>query len=409
MKDQPVIEFENISKRFVYNTASPRTVLETLVAAVSSLRAGREASDLWAVRALDLQIWPGQCWGIIGRNGSGKSTVLKLITRILRPTTGRMVVRGRVSALLELGAGFHPDLTGRENVYLNASVLGLNRREVDAAFDSIVAFSELGKFIDMPVKHYSSGMYMRLGFSVAIHVRPDILIVDEVLAVGDQAFQNKCIDHIYKMKRQGVTIIIVSHHASTIRNLCTHALWLDRGEVQAVGAMQDVLPRYEYQQEARRAAEAEAAQQAGAQAAGQGVAITAVRTLTPAGDEAHTFATGDTMDVEIAYTAHTPVRDPIFEIILVRADGVQVNTLAHRLAEAAPLPAGAAGVVRCRLADLPLLPAAYVLKTAVYGPDETSETYAVVERPFQIGSGQPAAGGLVDIHAEWRDISFVER
>src|SRR5690606_11770553 len=178
----------------------PQSVLETMIA-IFSRRRRRSSQALWAVQDVSFDIMPGQCVGIIGRNGSGKSTLLKLIARIIQPTSGEILVSGRVSALLELGADFHPDLTGRENIYLNASVLGLSRDETEELFDDIVAFSELGEFIDMPVKHYSSGMYMRLGFSVAIHVRPDILIVDEILAVGDQNFQTKCIDRIMEMRR----------------------------------------------------------------------------------------------------------------------------------------------------------------------------------------------------------------
>ncbi|MBK7895884.1 MAG: ABC transporter ATP-binding protein [Anaerolineaceae bacterium] len=185
--------------------------------------------SLWAVRGVSFDVLPGQCFGIVGRNGSGKSTILKLMARILRPNNGRIVINGRVSALLELGAGFHPDLTGRENIFLNAALLGFDEASTRAYYDRIVEFSELEEFIDMPVKHYSSGMYMRLGFSVAIHMQPDILIVDEILAVGDQAFQTKCINAIMAMKDQGVTIIIVSHNINLVRTLCTHILWIDKG------------------------------------------------------------------------------------------------------------------------------------------------------------------------------------
>ncbi|HFQ93413.1 MAG TPA: ABC transporter ATP-binding protein, partial [Anaerolineae bacterium] len=186
----PVISFQNVSKRFAFTKDKPSSFLELFTSAFSRrARPKRDETDLWAVKNVSFDVLPGHTFGIVGRNGSGKSTVLKLITRILKPTDGRIIVNGRVSALLELGAGFHQDLTGRENVYLNASLLGLSQAETDTRFDDILAFSELGDFIDMPVKHYSSGMYMRLGFSVAINMNPNILIVDEILAVGDQAFQ----------------------------------------------------------------------------------------------------------------------------------------------------------------------------------------------------------------------------
>ncbi|HRO91776.1 MAG TPA: ATP-binding cassette domain-containing protein, partial [Promineifilum sp.] len=184
-QSQPAIRLRNVSKRFAFTPDMPQSVLETAIAAVTRRRRRRDRShDLWAVHDVSFDVFPGQSLGIIGRNGSGKSTLLKIIARIIQPTSGEITVNGRVSALLELGAGFHPDLTGRENIYLNASVLGLSREETATLFNDIVEFSELDEFINMPVKHYSSGMYMRLGFSVAIHVHPDILIVDEILAVG---------------------------------------------------------------------------------------------------------------------------------------------------------------------------------------------------------------------------------
>ncbi|MCP4428533.1 MAG: ABC transporter ATP-binding protein, partial [Chloroflexi bacterium] len=188
MNENPVIRLEKVSKRFVFTSETPQSILETAVSFFSRQRRAQRNRDLWAVRDVSFEVMPGQAVGIIGRNGSGKSTLLKLIARILRPNSGRMMINGRTSALLELGAGFHPDLTGRENIFLNAAVLGISKEDVAARYDDIVAFSELGDYINMPVKHYSSGMYMRLGFSVAIHVDPSILIVDEILAVGDQAF-----------------------------------------------------------------------------------------------------------------------------------------------------------------------------------------------------------------------------
>ncbi len=240
---QPIITFRNVNKRFTFSKEKPQSVLETIIS-IFARRSRHPKQDLWAVHDLSFDVYPGQAIGIIGRNGSGKSTVLKLIARILRPTSGQVMVKGRISALLELGAGFHPDLTGRENIALNASVLGLTEEDVNRSFDSIVEFSELGEFIDMPVKHYSSGMYMRLGFSVAIHVDPTVLIIDEILAVGDQAFQAKCIDRIHEMKRQGVTIIIISHNLSIIRRLCSHIIWLEHGKMLANGLAEEVASQY---------------------------------------------------------------------------------------------------------------------------------------------------------------------
>jgi ABC-2 type transport system ATP-binding protein len=182
--------------------------------------------------------------GLIGRNGSGKSTLLKIISRILYPTHGQVMVNGRVSTLLELGAGFHPDYTGRENIFLNASILGFSRKDIKEQLDDIIAFAELGDFIDNPVRNYSTGMYMRLGFSVAVHVKPDILLVDEVLAVGDLAFQDKCMQRIREMQQRGVTIIFVSHAPKQVEKLCDHAVWLDSGEVRMQGPAPGVTKSY---------------------------------------------------------------------------------------------------------------------------------------------------------------------
>jgi ABC-2 type transport system ATP-binding protein len=203
-----------------------------------------KADDFWALRDINLTISRGTTVGLIGRNGSGKSTLLKIISRILYPTDGQVRVNGRVSTLLELGAGFHPDYTGRENIFLNASILGFSRKDIKEQLDNIIAFAELGDFIDNPVRNYSTGMYMRLGFSVAVHVKPDILLVDEVLAVGDLAFQDKCMQRIREMQQRGVTIIFVSHSPKQVEKLCDHAVWLDSGQVRMQGPASGVTNSY---------------------------------------------------------------------------------------------------------------------------------------------------------------------
>ncbi|HSW35614.1 MAG TPA: ABC transporter ATP-binding protein, partial [Candidatus Limnocylindrales bacterium] len=202
---------------------------------------GRQRTEgFWALKDINLVVLPGTTIGLIGRNGSGKSTLLKIISRILYPTTGEIHVNGRISTLLELGAGFHPDFTGRENIYLNASILGFTRKEVKARLNDIIAFADLGDFIDNPVRNYSSGMYTRLGFAVAVHVDPEILLIDEVLAVGDLAFQEKCYTRIEQMQQQRKTIILVTHSPETAEKLCDRVMWLDQGEVKAYGPAKDV-------------------------------------------------------------------------------------------------------------------------------------------------------------------------
>jgi ABC-2 type transport system ATP-binding protein len=225
------IEVTGVSKRFrLYHEGRPTSLKERV------LRAGRTRhEDFWALRDITLEVQQGETMGLLGHNGSGKSTLLKCIAGILRPTRGQVHRHGRTAALLELGAGFHPDLTGRDNVYLNGSILGLSRTEIDRRFDAIVAFAELEQFIDNPVKHFSSGMVARLGFAVAVSVDPEILLVDEVLAVGDEAFQRKCIGRIRALQAEGRTILFVTHAAEQVRNVCDRAAVLDRGELIELG------------------------------------------------------------------------------------------------------------------------------------------------------------------------------
>ena len=205
---------------------------------------GAPEKFIWALRDVSFNIERGQVVGVIGRNGAGKSTLLKILTRITMPSEGEAEVFGRVGSLLEVGSGFHPELTGRENIYVNGAILGMKMIEIDCKFDQIVSFAEVEKFIDTPVKHYSSGMYMRLAFAVAAHLEPEILLVDEVLAVGDIEFQKRCIGKMEKVARQGKTVIIVSHSMTTVKALCTKAILLDQGSLTAAGAVNDVISEY---------------------------------------------------------------------------------------------------------------------------------------------------------------------
>jgi ABC-2 type transport system ATP-binding protein len=232
----PVIEIKDLSKRFVIR--KDKSLKERLV---NFRRSNLHKDDFWALRDVNVTINSGSTIGLIGPNGSGKSTLLKMIGGILQPTTGTVSLRGRVAALLELGAGFHPDLTGRENVYLNASLQGLTRKETDRYFEAIVDFSGIERFIDTQVKYYSSGMYVRLAFSVAVHVDPDILLVDEVLAVGDEPFQRKCMDRIRSFQHEGRTIVLVTHGLDVVAEICDRAVVLDGGHVIADGAPRDAL------------------------------------------------------------------------------------------------------------------------------------------------------------------------
>ena len=249
------IAVERVSKS--YRLWGRRSQFATLKSALlkRDLKLEPDAS-VPALKKVSFVLDRGEAFGIVGRNGSGKSTLLKIISGILKPTSGRVAVNGRVAALIELGAGFHPEITGRENVYINGIMLGLTRREIDQRYDRIVEFSGIGQFIDQPVKTYSSGMYVRLGFAVAVHVDPDILLIDEVLSVGDEEFSQKCIAKIQEMKYRGVTLIFVTHQLDQVRNLCDRALWLDHGEAVAVGDPVRVVDAYLQQVAGSRTAQA---------------------------------------------------------------------------------------------------------------------------------------------------------
>src|ERR671918_3002995 len=229
------IEIDGVSKRFRLFRQKPSSLKQRVLTARS------RADELWALHDVSFDVREGTTFGLIGHNGSGKTTLLKCIAGILRPTSGTIRQRGRLAALLELGAGFHPDLTGRENVYLNASFLGLSRRDTDRIFDDVVAFAELEEFVDNQVKFYSSGMLVRLGFAVAVHVDPEVLLIDEVLAVGDESFQRRCIDRVRRFQEEGRTIVLVSHALDVVRVVCDEAVMLEHGRVHAIGTPDDVV------------------------------------------------------------------------------------------------------------------------------------------------------------------------
>ena len=262
----PAIRVESLSKQYRIgsrSSASYRTLREALSEQATSLwsplerrlrgkngqatsrRQGADGSDrFWALRDVSFEVEPGEVVGIIGRNGAGKSTLLKILSRITEPTSGRCELRGRVGSLLEVGTGFHPELTGKENIYLNGSILGMSRREIGRKFNEIVEFAEIERFLDTPVKRYSSGMYVRLAFAVAAHLEPEILLVDEVLAVGDAQFQKKCLGKMDHIARAGCTVLFVSHQMSAVQRLCRQCLWLEKGHVRSFGAKDKVIDEY---------------------------------------------------------------------------------------------------------------------------------------------------------------------
>lgn len=297
------IRVDRASRLFRVQSQPVRTLKELVLS-----RRRPETAEVWALRDVSLAAEPGDSIGLVGRNGSGKTTLLSLIAGIISPTSGKVESGGRVASLLELGAGFHPDFTGRENVYLNASLYGLKRKTIDERFDEIAAFSELGEFVDRQVRTYSSGMYMRLGFAVAAHIDADVLLLDEVFAVGDEEFQRKCFAKIFEFKQRGGTIVFVSHDAASVERLCRRAILLRNGRVELDGSAQEAIARYHTLLAEERDPEESAA---GLREYGSGEArIAAARLLGPDGEERQQFAAGEPMTVELRIEVSSPVPPP---------------------------------------------------------------------------------------------------
>jgi ABC-type polysaccharide/polyol phosphate transport system ATPase subunit len=382
-----MIEFTDVSKKFLIDEDRARSFQEKMVRALGRSRNGNHAETFWALRDVSFSVERGDAVGIIGANGSGKSTVLKLMSRIIYPTSGQIVVSGRVAALLELGAGFHPDLTGRENVELTASILGLHRAQVRREFGRIVDFSELERFIDVPIRNYSSGMLMRLGFAVATAFQPEILLVDEVLAVGDQAFQDRCIRRIREIQVDGATVILVSHDLGSVQRLCSRAIWIDDGRVCADGPTDSVAAQYLsslWEQEAEREGAAHRANRNGdseelAEIAptdlakkqirrwGSGeVRIERAETLSCEGKPAAVFRSGEKFVVRISYHAPQPVSSPAFGISIYEESGNRLNGPNTVWSKAAPASIHGRGTIDYIVEELPLLSGRYDLTVAIY-------------------------------------------
>ncbi|HSD47805.1 MAG TPA: ABC transporter ATP-binding protein, partial [Pyrinomonadaceae bacterium] len=293
------LRLKNVSKKYRIRRESDGANASWL----SKLTSLARKEDFWALKDVSFEVPRGEALGIIGHNGAGKSTILKLLSRITTPSMGEIMINGRLSALIEVGSGFHPELTGRENIYLNGSILGMLRREITDKLDSIVSFAELRQFIDTPVKRYSSGMYVRLGFSIAAHLNPDILLLDEVLAVGDAAFQQKCIQRITELKQSGTTIIFISHELPTVERICQRVVWLDAGQIREVGPSGEVV--HHYLDEVERTSLPQGGEVV---AAGRTIAIDRV-TLTDGPVGTGTIDPGDPLNITLHYrVTGEPVR-----------------------------------------------------------------------------------------------------
>ena len=414
------IEVRDVRK--VYRRYGRRRQVATLKSAFLSgglLRDLKPDETFEALRGVSFDVAAGKTFGIIGRNGSGKSTMLKLIAGIGRPTAGAVRVQGRVSALIELGAGFHPEISGRENVFINGMMLGLTKREIAARFDEIVRFAELEDFIDAPVKTYSSGMYMRLGFSVAIHVDPDVLLVDEVLAVGDESFTHKCLDKFAEFRRRGRTVLLVTHSLDLITRFCDEALWLDKGAAKAQGDPKRVVDAYlmevakgENTQLAASDAEAVVRTETEAPPAELPVAeeqpdmfravegrwgsreveIVGVDLVGPDNQPSHVFQSGDPVEVRLRVNAKQPVVDFVFGVGIFNADGVCCYGTNTHIEGATAGELAGDGEARFVIDSLDLVDGTYKLDVAVHRENGVPYDYHRLLYTFRVKSRLKEAG-----------------
>jgi ABC-2 type transport system ATP-binding protein len=350
LSSSPVVVVENVSKKYRLYRERNQSIK------VAIMRGGRAKVDMfWALQDVSFEVYQGSTTGLIGENGSGKSTMLKCLARILRPDTGSVSVTGKMSALLELGAGFHPELSGRENVFLNGAILGLKQKELAAKFDDIVDFAGIGQYIDEPVKNYSSGMYVRLGFSVAINVEPDILLVDEVLAVGDEAFQRKCLERFADLKNSGRTVIIVSHAMGSVINMCDHVIWFKKGRKMGDGDPRQVVEAYTGSITLSEHRPTETGDRWGSGEA----RIERVTLLDRSGGQTTRVGSGEPLTVRLWYTTSQPIERPVFSVSLQTLQGVVISNPTTREGGEVPEKLDGSGWVDLVLDHFPILPGTY--------------------------------------------------
>jgi lipopolysaccharide transport system ATP-binding protein len=379
----PAIRVENLGKRYLLHHASSgrsgyKTFREslsngavTLVNRVRGKAVQRRMEEFWALKEVTFDVRPGEIVGIIGRNGAGKSTLLKILSRITKPSTGHVEICGRVGSLLEVGTGFHPELTGRENIFLNGSILGMSRREISRKFDEIVAFADVERFLDTPVKRYSSGMYVRLAFAVAAHLEPELLIVDEVLAVGDQAFQKKCTQRMSEVSREGRTILLVSHDIPMVTKLSTRVLWMNSGAVHMSGPPAEVIDRYyEFSNDSLIAsADVDLAEHPNRRIRSSQV-LSRLRVVDSRGDATTVIRAGGSVTFDIQLNTSALSYDQHVGIDLCDVSGTplgEIATSVHTQVDLTKLPEGR---IICRIPFLPLIPGEYQVNVWVWGSND---------------------------------------
>lgn len=403
----PVIRFENVTKK--YNLGLTRTSLPSVLSqwAKQALRRGDELSAdkkyHWALRDVSFELERGQSLALVGPNGAGKSTILKLLAKITNPTSGDVKVDGQLSALIELGAGFHPDLTGRENVFLNGTILGLTYKDIQKRFDEIVAFSEIEEFIDTPVKRYSSGMTVRLGFAVASCIEPDILLVDEVLAVGDAAFRQKCIDRIKTLLHNGTSLIFVSHDMGLVRAVCERALYIDHGRLQHAGTSGEVIDLYNQILEKQRVEKMNRSD--GAE--GGDVEITKMDVVDSSGNLV-TEAYGDTpLEIRIHYTAFRNIGKANALVRIYRSDGLSVCLLRTHLDEFPVTLEKGSGIISVKLEANQLFGGMYYAIAWMMNADDSDGTANGASDWFEVKNrtmGREAYASVFEPKRTWNQV-----
>lgn len=329
--------------------------------------------EFWALRDVSFEVKRGETLGIIGPNGAGKSTILKILSGIMRPNKGDVKIKGRLSAIIEITAGFHSDLTGRENIYLNGSIMGMTKKEINKKFDSIVEFSGISEFIDTPVKRYSSGMYVRLGFAVAAHIDPDILLIDEVLAVGDIAFQAKCAQKMRELKSSGTTMVFVSHNLSAVQSICSRVILLNEGQIKQVGRPEEVISAYQdsvYEQSEKELAKKIASGSEKIERKDSHlIEITDVCLSNGSRERKKTLSYGEPISVKINYLARKPISDPVFSIGIIRSDGVNCCTADTKTDKVNIEEINGEGEFELTLNEANLTPGIYILNISVFDKD----------------------------------------
>jgi lipopolysaccharide transport system ATP-binding protein len=414
---EEAIRVEGVSK--LYRRTMPGDKLRTLKSALvgrSLTRGLRPEESIAALQEVDFTVHRGEAFGLIGGNGSGKSTLLKLVAGMLKPTTGRIAVTGRVAALIELGAGFHPEISGRENVFINGAVLGLSRRQIEQKYAEIVEFSGLGDFMEEPVKNYSSGMYVRLGFAVAVHTDPDVLLVDEVLAVGDEAFAHRCLRRMEELLAAGKTLLLVSHSLDLVEGVCDRVLWLDNGVQRLVGEPRRVIDAYR-QEVAEREGEAHRAAKEQREAAGEEVApelrwgsreaeIVSVHLLV-GGEERYNLETGDAVTFEIHARTERLMEDFVFGVAVSTPRGFEVWGTNTDLAGFTPGRFEGEAVIRLTCPALRLAPGEYVVDVAVHSKEGVAYDYQKQALTLTVTAGTGGVGVYFPEH-RWEADGGVE-